>query len=166
MPAVTNTSAEKQIANQFPTIRFFSVGHRTQSTTPLRDLQTLWEPWQIASNTTIDKDFSRYSHLFSTFSAVCWFFGRELSSQLSATGEVPVGLISNNWGGTKLEQWDPRSVLDSCNATAPYPGPIYELFFCSCHLHLAVRMFSKRSGSFFPLSLAFCLQLSSVAFIV
>jgi len=127
MPAVTNTSAEKQIANQFPTIRFFSVGHRTQSTTPLRDLQTFWEPWQVASNTTIDKDFSRYSHLFSTFSAVCWFFGRELSSQLSATGEVPIGLISNNWGGTKLEQWAPRSVLDSCNATDPYPdgGPMF-----------------------------------------
>ena len=30
--------------------------------------------------------------------AVCWLFGKEISLQLSPTGDVPVGLVSNNWG--------------------------------------------------------------------
>lgn len=95
MPAVTNSSVEQQLANLYPTIRFMSVGHRTSSPTPLRDLQTIWEPWQVASNESICRDFSSYSHLFSTFSAVCWMFGKRLSEELSPTGDVPVGLISN-----------------------------------------------------------------------
>ena len=55
MTAVANASAEKQEANNYPSIRFFSVGHRTSSPSPLRNLQTVWEPWQVARNTTINK---------------------------------------------------------------------------------------------------------------
>ena len=115
MPAITNKSREQQLANDYPTIRFFSVGHRTASSTPLRDLQTVWEPWQVASNTSIMRDYSPGHTFFSTFSAVCWIFGRTLSAQLSATGDVPIGLVSNNWGGTKVEQWSPRESLAACN---------------------------------------------------
>jgi hypothetical protein len=93
MPAVANTTAEQQAANAYPHIRIFSVGHRTSSPTPLRDLQTVWEGWQVASNTTIDKDFSPHSHLFATFSAVCWLYGRALSDALSPTGDHPIGLM-------------------------------------------------------------------------
>lgn len=129
MPAVANASTERQRANEYPTIRLFSVGHRTSSPTRLRDLQTVWEPWQVASNLTIDKDFSPHSHLFATFSAVCWLAGRRLSEQLSPTGDVPIGLISNNWGGTKLEVWTPSATFTTCNASAPPPyphgGPMY-----------------------------------------
>lgn len=49
MAAVANRSLERQAANDFPTIRFFSVGHRTASPTPLRNLQTVWEPWQVGA---------------------------------------------------------------------------------------------------------------------
>jgi hypothetical protein len=49
MAAVANRSLERQAANDFPTIRFFSVGHRTASPTPLRNLQTVWEPWQVGT---------------------------------------------------------------------------------------------------------------------
>ena len=129
MPAVANASSERQLANKYPNIRFLSVGHRTSSPTPLRDLQTVWEPWQVASNETIDKDYSPTSHLFATFSAVCWLFGRQLSDALSPKGEVPIGLISSNWGGTKLEVWAPAETFAECNATAPPPyahgGPMY-----------------------------------------
>ena len=45
MPAVANRTIEQQDANNFPNIRFFSVGHRTQSAIPFRNLQSLWEPW-------------------------------------------------------------------------------------------------------------------------
>jgi len=128
MPAITNATAEQQVANNFPSIRIFSVGHATASPTPLRDLQTVWEPWQVASNATICKDFSPSSHLFATFSAVCWIFGRTLSKRLSADGSVPAGLISNNWGGTKLEAWAPAATFRECDASSaftPGDGPMF-----------------------------------------
>ena len=66
MPAVANATAEKWRADAYPTIRFFSVGHRTASPTPLRNLQTVWEPWQVASNVSINKDFGPGHTLFSS----------------------------------------------------------------------------------------------------
>ena len=42
------------------------------------------------------------------------FFGKNVHDSLG--GKVPVGLISNNWGGTKVEQWMPAqtSVVAGC----------------------------------------------------
>ena len=127
MAAVANRTMEKQAANNFPTVRFFSVGHRTASPTPLRDLQTVWEPWQVASNLTINQNYGPGHTLFSTFSAVCWLFGKEVSQQLSPSGDVPVGLVSNNWGGTKVEVWTPKNSYAACNRTGPeaVDGPMY-----------------------------------------
>lgn len=126
MPAVADAAAEKQEANDFPNIRFFSVGHRTQSLTPLRDLQTVWEPWQVASNLTINKDAYPGHTLFSTFSATCWLFGKNLAKSLSTTNNdtVPLGLISNNWGGTKIEVWTTEATLAACGRTGP-DGPMF-----------------------------------------
>lgn len=124
MPADANASAEIAAADAYPHIRIFSVGHRTSSATPLRDLQTVWEPWQVASRATIAKDFTPHSHLFATFSAVCWHFGKSLSDRLAARGSVvPLGLVSNNWGGTKLEMWAPATVFDECGVSPP-PQPL------------------------------------------
>ena len=116
VPAVTDSDAVAREANAYPQIRFFSVGHRTSSPTPLRDLATVWEPWQVASNTSIRKDFGPHSHLFATFSAVCWFFGKRIAEGLAAAEErvVPVGLISANWGGTKVEVWTPPEAYAKC----------------------------------------------------
>ena len=41
MPAVANKTVWRQRANAYPQLRFFSVGHATQSATPLRDLKTV-----------------------------------------------------------------------------------------------------------------------------
>ncbi len=48
--------------------------------------------WQTASPETV-----------ATFSAVAYYFGREIHSSLT----VPVGLIASSWGGTKIEPWTP-----------------------------------------------------------
>ncbi|MBI3407601.1 MAG: sialate O-acetylesterase [Planctomycetes bacterium] len=41
------------------------------------------------------------------FSAVAYFFGRELEDKL----KVPVGLIHTSWGGTRAEAWTSRAAL-------------------------------------------------------
>ncbi|MCW3789522.1 sialate O-acetylesterase [Plebeiibacterium sediminum] len=41
------------------------------------------------------------------FSAIGYFFGRELNQKLN----VPVGLISSNWGGTPVEAWIPSEKI-------------------------------------------------------
>lgn len=46
------------------------------------------------------------AHL-SNFSAVAWFYGRELSKRLN----VPIALISSNWGGTPAEAWTEKTFL-------------------------------------------------------
>eukprot|EP00035_Acanthoeca_spectabilis_P040094 m.67335 g.67335 ORF g.67335 m.67335 type:complete len:551 (-) comp9859_c0_seq1:1737-3389(-) len=50
------------------------------------------------------------------FSAMCWFFGRDLYSKLSP--QVPVGLIETNVGGTPDQHWSSQDALDRCTQAA------------------------------------------------
>jgi len=43
------------------------------------------------------------------FSAVAYFFGRELYKEL----KIPIGLINSSWGGTPAESWMSRKALES-----------------------------------------------------
>lgn len=91
-------NARKEIAAaDYPKIRLFSVKCRT-SGMPLDDLAdaTGWAectPDTIVSHGSYDGGFS----------AVAYFFGRELHKEL----DVPIGLINTSWGGTRIEPWTP-----------------------------------------------------------
>lgn len=45
-----------------------------------------------------------------SFSAVGYFFGKRLQEELK---DVPIGLISSNWGGTPAEIWMPEEVIQN-----------------------------------------------------
>lgn len=64
--------------------------------------------WMVCSPETV-----------SQFSAVGYFFGRQLHQTLG----VPVGLINNAWGGSAAEAWVPREVLAENEAMY---GPLLE----------------------------------------
>lgn len=112
-----NATQEAQLAANYPQIRLFTVGQGTQSKVPLADLQTVEQKWSVASPTTVSN-----KQAFSYFSAVCWFFGKSLADALGE--DVPLGLISNNWGGTAVELWSTPEVYANCNSTGGY-GSLY-----------------------------------------
>ena len=61
------------------------------------DLKTIEQNWTAASGKAV------VNGKFDYFSAVCWFFGKNVYDKLNGT--VPIGLVSNNWGGTRVESW-------------------------------------------------------------
>lgn len=101
-----NASAEIAAAN-YPSIRVMTIGQGTQSSTPLDDLMSISQPWTPATSSSIGLGD------WSAFSAVAWFFGRDVFNALG--GAVPLGLISDNWGGTHIESWSSPNALAACN---------------------------------------------------
>ena len=86
--------AREAAAADYPFIHLFTVTKKT-SERPLDDVEGRWvvtTPKEAAS-----------------FSAVGYFFGRELHKRLN----VPVGLIHTSWGGTPAEAWTSRAALDA-----------------------------------------------------
>lgn len=73
-------------AGEYPGMRFFTPS-KVSSDTPQQDCNAAW---QTASPASV-----------SAFSAVGYFFGQTLFKLLN----VPVGLISSNWGGSTIEAW-------------------------------------------------------------
>lgn len=100
-PVANTFDAEKTVAqaNQ-PQIRLFTVVHQTAAS-PQSDVQGRWV-------VTTPDDVAQ-------FSAVGYFFGRELHQQL----KVPVGLINSSWGGTPAEAWTSKEALQSSPELKP-----------------------------------------------
>ncbi len=90
--SVANAEQEVAAANM-PKIRLFTV-QRAVADTPQPDCKGKW----VECNPQTIGDFS----------AVGFFFGRELYQQL----DVPVGLINTSWGGTPAESWTSLSMLE------------------------------------------------------
>ncbi|HSJ02307.1 MAG TPA: sialate O-acetylesterase [Verrucomicrobium sp.] len=90
-----NPEQELPAANH-PKIRLFSVP-KAVSDTPLKDIPQK-PTWQVCAPDTV-----------KGFSAVGYFFGRELNRTLN----VPIGLINTSWGGTRAEAWTSKPALEA-----------------------------------------------------
>ena len=88
-----NPEQERAAAN-YPSIRMFTVKKAIAG----KPAQTLEGSWEVCSPKTV-----------GNFSAVGYFFGRELHKALN----VPVGLVHTSWGGTPAEAWTERSALEA-----------------------------------------------------
>jgi sialate O-acetylesterase len=86
---------EDEIAHaDYPMLHLFTVDKAVASK-PQRDVKGYW----VAARPQTVNDFS----------AVGYFFGRELLKTLN----VPIGMIHSSWGGTTAEAWTTRGTLES-----------------------------------------------------
>jgi sialate O-acetylesterase len=84
---LSNDAEAEIVAADFPKIRLFTVSRRI-AMKPAADIPNA--RWERCSPQTIPN-----------FSAVGYFFGRELHRRLG----IPIGLIHSSWGGTPAESW-------------------------------------------------------------
>lgn len=97
-------NAEDEIAAaDHPGIRFFDVPKHVKQAEPRKDAQQA--DWHVCSPETI-----------SGFSAVGYYFGRELNTKL----DVPIGLVGTNWGGQRIEPFTPPVGFDQVPQLADY----------------------------------------------
>lgn len=108
MGSVENATAEIDKVRLSHDVRLFTLGQGTSSQYPLADVQTVEQPWTHATNATISG-----GGIFGVFSAVCWFFAAELKATRGLE-DVPLGLVSNSWGGTRVEQWMDVPSMQAC----------------------------------------------------
>jgi sialate O-acetylesterase len=97
-----NATEEIADAINHPLLRLFTVGQGggMSDTVPLTNFSSIEQNWTVASPTSVGNGD------FTFFSALCYFFGRDLQMALGEP-TVPIGLVSSNWGGTCLSSWTP-----------------------------------------------------------
>lgn len=93
MRRVTNAKNELIEAN-YPNIRLFNVIKKI-SDTPQYDLPQK-SKWQQCDSLNVKE-----------FSAISYYFARELHQKLN----IPIGIITANWGGTGAECWTPEETM-------------------------------------------------------
>jgi sialate O-acetylesterase len=97
-----------------PQIRLFLVKKNERAFTT--------DGWQICTPDTV-----------APFSAVAYFFGKELQEKLN----VPVGLVESCWGGSHIERWTPAEAYER--------NPV----FASQATSKPVRIDNQRAGQYF-----------------
>jgi len=103
---IEESAAEIPKAN-FPAIRFFTVPKKSANGPQLN----LEGKWIVCTPETM-----------ADFSAVGYFFGREVHQQLNR----PVGLINSSWGGTSAEIWVNAKAITENKALAEAAAKVKE----------------------------------------
>ena len=96
-------------AQNYQNIRIFTVGQGTASNTPLSEFATIVQTWSVASSATVGGPDWQF------FSGVCWYFAKNLYVK----EQIPLGMVSSNWGGTTVQQWSAPPVLSGCQVSPP-----------------------------------------------
>jgi sialate O-acetylesterase len=91
--SAANNAKEEIAAANHPKIRLFTVPKKIA----LEPTTTVDASWEVCTPETA-----------GPFSAVGYFFGRELQRELN----VPIGLIDSSWGGTICEAWASAGALE------------------------------------------------------
>ncbi|WP_345324496.1 sialate O-acetylesterase [Novipirellula rosea] len=97
----------------YPNIRFCDVPQNLA----FKEQQGVQTKWSVCNPTTA-----------YNFSAVAYFFGSRLHQEL----DIPIGLVSTNWGGSSAEAWTSEETLQAefpefAETLASYPGLIEEI---------------------------------------
>ena len=96
----TKNAAMEIADSTHPTIRLLLIRRATSVEGPKTDVTA---KWSMCDPTTTPE-----------FSAVAYFFGRELQTAVMEDGKpVPIGLVQGAWGGTAAEVWTPRAALEN-----------------------------------------------------
>lgn len=97
----SHTGEEAAAAANFPNLRFFTT---TTATAAEPQSDVTGGEWKICAPDTAP-----------TFSAVGFFFGRELLQNL----DTPIGLVGTAWGGKPSEAFTSRAMLETVEAAKP-----------------------------------------------
>jgi hypothetical protein len=121
-PPVNDSVKEIASMANFPNIRLMRFGKQSS-------LVPMLEPVPADRGDEYTEPVAGWSHpcpggkCRADFSAMCWFFGRNVYTALADAGSArPIGLIGVYWGGTSDEQWSSQDALDKCiNTSQPDP---------------------------------------------
>jgi len=114
-----NASAEIADSINYPQLRMFALS-LTASYTPLTNMTSL----NPAFNWTVSSPAAFQTGAWGTFSATCYFTGRDLYRALG--GKIPVGLVGSDWGGTRVEAWSSPDALKKCPGKFAHYEPFGE----------------------------------------
>eukprot|EP01104_Vermistella_antarctica_P000522 TRINITY_DN10680_c0_g1_i1.p1 TRINITY_DN10680_c0_g1~~TRINITY_DN10680_c0_g1_i1.p1 ORF type:complete len:582 (+),score=80.16 TRINITY_DN10680_c0_g1_i1:97-1746(+) len=123
-------NGSQAIANaiNYPLIRVMTVSFANRSSVPLANFMSIEEGWSVGSPISIGHGSWYY------FSATCWFTAVNLFDYLETdNASIPIGLVSDNVGGTTIEEWSSPDALEKCDrqnmydASTLYNAMIYPL---------------------------------------
>lgn len=104
----SNPASEIQESLRYPNVRHFFV-QTNPSDKELEDIKSS-SGWQLPSNGTT-----------GSFSAVCWAFGRSLHQRM----KIPIGLIHSSVGGTRIDLWMSKDIVNGCTKDEKLNQPTY-----------------------------------------
>lgn len=105
-PVKRARDAKRELADsEYPEVRLAEAGRRS-SGEPRKEVDIRW---RYASASTA-----------ANFSAICFFFGRELHKSLG----VPVGLVDSTWGATPIEAWIPLDGYEGVSSLISILGDV------------------------------------------